>query len=151
MDDSVTVGRNNACYVIVGYRIDIISSGNLNIYHSSQTWVNQLTLFIVRCVFGRAHFRDDIFLPNSVLLRDVLDQGFPRLELDFANAALHTPPLRVHLHVILELVLVAQDFVANLDGRKSRLIIDRVNNCLPLEINLHLRCTGKRLSPCRCA
>ena len=63
-----------------------------------------------------------------MLLRDVLDQGFPRLKLDFANTALQTPPLRVHLHVILELVLVAQHFVANLDGRKSRLIIDGVNN-----------------------
>ena len=123
MDDSVTVRRNNACYVIVGYRIDIISSGNLNISQFTDM-VIQLTLFIVRCVLGRAHFRDDIFLPNSVLLRDVLDQGFPRLELDFANAALHTPPLRVHLHVILELVLVAQHFVANLDGKKSRLRID---------------------------
>ena len=58
-----------------------------------------------------------------MLLRDVLDQGFPRLKLDFANTALQTPPLRVHLHVVLELVFVAQHFVANLDGRKKELII----------------------------
>ena len=57
-----------------------------------------------------------------MLFRDVLDQGFPRFELDLANTALQTPPLRVHFQVILQLVLVAQHLVANLDGRKKELI-----------------------------
>ena len=46
----------------------------------------------------------------------MLYQRFPRFELDLANTALQTPPLRVHFQVILELVLVAQHLVANLDG-----------------------------------
>ena len=45
----------------------------------------------------------------------MLYQRFPRFELDLANTALQTPPLRVHFQVILELVLVAQHLVANLD------------------------------------
>ena len=80
--------------------------------------ISSLQCSIIARVFGRVHFRDDVFLPDSVLLRDVLDQGFPRLKLDFANTALQTPPLCVHLHVIFELVFVAQHFVANLDEKR---------------------------------
>ena len=58
-----------------------------------------------------------------MLLRDVLDEGLPRLKLDLANAALKTPPLRVHLHVVLQLVLVAQHFVAYLCEERKELII----------------------------
>ena len=55
-----------------------------------------------------------------MLLRYVLDEGLSRLELDLADAALKTPPLRVHLHVVLQLVLIAQHFVAYLGERKDR-------------------------------
>ena len=103
------------CNRWISYRLNTLS------YLKQYITANRIGKFAsLQSFFGRTHIRDDVFLPDSVLLRDVLDEGFPPLELDLADAALQTPPLRVHLHVVLQLVLVAQHFVAYLGGRKIR-------------------------------
>ena len=103
------------CNRWISYRLNTLS------YLKQYITANRIGKFAsLQSFFGRAHVRDDVFLPDSVLLRDVLDEGLSPLELDLADAALQTPPLRVHLHVVLQLVLVAQHFVAYLGGRKDR-------------------------------
>ena len=106
------------CNRWISYRLNTLS------YLKQYITANRIGNFAsLQSFFGRAHVRDDVFLPDSMLLRDVLDEGLSPLELDLADAALQTPPLRVHLHVVLQLVLVAQHFVAYL-GRKTAQVFE---------------------------